>query len=324
MEYDTNTNTGPEGVFMARTGITYDQVAAAADTIVAAGAKPTLKAIREKLGNTGSPNTIHMHLQKWEAQRPLPPQAEAGMPPAIARAVMDELDRVRAGAQAELLERLDDAQRTADELARSGQQLEAEISEAREQLAELTTDRDRLAGQSAEQQKELERLQGVIAQERQAAEAARVDLAQARLKTEAAEAGLGTLRDERQRMFEMHDQQRDARIAVERDLAGATASLQELRLRVEQMTAQAAAVVQERDQLRDKLERERGLVSQTREQLATEQAKAQAAQERAADLQQRETTLRDELAALRAPVSTTPPPAPPAGAASAAKREKKS
>ncbi|MFK2875706.1 DNA-binding protein [Rhodanobacter hydrolyticus] len=47
-----------------RTGITQDQVNAAADTLVAAGDKPTVEKVRAALG-TGSPNTITRMLDTW-------------------------------------------------------------------------------------------------------------------------------------------------------------------------------------------------------------------------------------------------------------------
>ena len=47
---------------MARTGITLEQVITAADALVGEGRQPTIRAVRERLNNTGSPNTIHRHL----------------------------------------------------------------------------------------------------------------------------------------------------------------------------------------------------------------------------------------------------------------------
>ncbi|WP_221931826.1 DNA-binding protein [Klebsiella pneumoniae] len=55
---------------MARQGITFEQVAAVADALAGEGQQPTIRAVREKLGDTGSPNTIHKHLTAWrEAAR---------------------------------------------------------------------------------------------------------------------------------------------------------------------------------------------------------------------------------------------------------------
>lgn len=49
---------------MPRNGITYEQVAKAADELVSNGEQPTTRLIRKKLG-TGSPNTIQKHLSLW-------------------------------------------------------------------------------------------------------------------------------------------------------------------------------------------------------------------------------------------------------------------
>lgn len=65
---------------MARTGISYEQVAAAADALVGEGqSNPTINAIRERLG-TGSPNTIHRHLSTWNEARPQVPAPAPVLP----------------------------------------------------------------------------------------------------------------------------------------------------------------------------------------------------------------------------------------------------
>ena len=72
---------------MARQGITFEQVAAVADALAGEGQQPTIRAVRERLGDTGSPNTIHKHLAAWREARGagwrsspfvLPPLAQAG------------------------------------------------------------------------------------------------------------------------------------------------------------------------------------------------------------------------------------------------------
>lgn len=67
---------------MARKGITYDQVANAAETIRARGLEPTITAIRQEIGE-GSFTTISLHLSKWREkaleateQRELPKEVE--------------------------------------------------------------------------------------------------------------------------------------------------------------------------------------------------------------------------------------------------------
>ncbi|NKN34704.1 hypothetical protein HF203_15920, partial [Marichromatium bheemlicum] len=53
---------------MARPGITYKEVAAAAEALTEQGETPSIKRVRDHLG-TGSPNTIHRHLSAWRAEQ---------------------------------------------------------------------------------------------------------------------------------------------------------------------------------------------------------------------------------------------------------------
>ncbi|MBD8880869.1 DNA-binding protein [Rhodanobacter sp. 7MK24] len=86
-----------------RTGITQDQVNAAADTLVAAGDKPTVEKVRSALG-TGSPNTITRMLDTWRnglAERlqnvlqlpELPPEAGQAMT-ALWQLAVEHADRL--------------------------------------------------------------------------------------------------------------------------------------------------------------------------------------------------------------------------------------
>lgn len=68
---------------MARKGITFDQVANAAQSIKNRGLEPTIHAVRTELGNEGSYSTISQHLARWRSEsadkvdmKELPPEAE--------------------------------------------------------------------------------------------------------------------------------------------------------------------------------------------------------------------------------------------------------
>jgi hypothetical protein len=53
---------------MARAGIYFSDVKRARDTLVAQGRHPSIDAVREPLGNTGSKTTIHRYLRELEAE----------------------------------------------------------------------------------------------------------------------------------------------------------------------------------------------------------------------------------------------------------------
>ncbi len=54
---------------MARPGVTYEQVAEAADKLDSDGIRPSPTKVREALGNTGSYSTIARFLKDWEEAR---------------------------------------------------------------------------------------------------------------------------------------------------------------------------------------------------------------------------------------------------------------
>ncbi len=169
---------------MAREGITFEQVAATADALVGEGQQATIRAIRERLG-TGSPNTVHKHLTAWREARPVAAATAPELPQVLTAAIAAEIERAAAQARAEIEGRLVQAQGEAAELATAGELIEAERDSLGEQVAELTRERDTLAGKAEQQAADLADQAQRIEREQQAAESARVDLATARLKIEA-------------------------------------------------------------------------------------------------------------------------------------------
>jgi chromosome segregation ATPase len=170
---------------MARQGITFEQVAAVADALAGEGQQPTIRAVRERLGDTGSPNTIHKHLAAWREARPVAAAAAPELPQALTAAIAAEIERAASRARGEIEGRLVQAQAEAAELAAAGEVLEGERDELAEQVAVLTTERDTLAGKAAQQAADLAEAQQRIEREQQAAESARLEVATARHKIEA-------------------------------------------------------------------------------------------------------------------------------------------
>ena len=118
---------------MARTGITYLEVTAAIDKIIASGDEPTIQKIRDTLG-TGSPNTIHRYLTEWRSARPVEQRKAVELPSDLAAALLKEIERQAADARAEVEKQLVSAQAEAAELSRDGEVTEADLESAREAL----------------------------------------------------------------------------------------------------------------------------------------------------------------------------------------------
>ena len=151
---------------MARTGISYAQVAAAADSLTGTGQTATINKIRDALGS-GSPNTIHRHLTAWRAARPQTKAATFELPADLAASFAKELAKAAAMARAEIEQELILTQDETQELSTLGESLEAQITDLSEQIIEITKSRDQAlataiahAGEISRQAEEIEREQG--------------------------------------------------------------------------------------------------------------------------------------------------------------------
>lgn len=132
---------------MARAGISYSQVAAAAAKLAAAGINPTVDTVRAALGDTGSKGTIAPMLKQWKKEH----QDEAvaagtGLPADLLEVIKAVYDRLEAGAHAHV-----ELARTEHDEVVQGlvQQLEAERAAGRQLRAERNVLDEQLAQMKA-------------------------------------------------------------------------------------------------------------------------------------------------------------------------------
>lgn len=199
-------------------GITQEQVVAAADTIVAAGERPTVEKVRAQLG-TGSPNTVTRMLETWRqglAERLREVNQLPGLPDAVgqvmatlwSQAVRHAREHVQheVAAEREVLQHsrtaLDARETERAALLRSTQEAKQKAEEAaRRAIAETTALRrlaDRLEAEAAEHATERTRL---LAQD-QALEAACSRLRDEARVAEAKSAKERTARDDHVKVIE--------------------------------------------------------------------------------------------------------------------------
>lgn len=291
---------------MARDGITFEQVAAAADALMGEGQQPTIKAVREKLG-TGSPNTVHKHLTAWRASRPQAVTAAPALPASLAAALASEIERAAAQARAEIETRLVHTQAEAADLAAAGESLEAERDTLAEQVAALTSERDTLAGKAAQQAADMADQAQRIEREQQAAEGARVELAKAQLKAEGQAGTVQTQVAEIERLRGTLDTENKARIAAEQMAAVLAAKLEAMtdrttkaEARIEQTEKQAQAAIAELNNARVHVQAQQsGLDTATRE-IAEAKEAAKSARAEAKKAGEEAAELRGAIAATNA------------------------
>lgn len=195
--------------------VTIEQVSAAADALKAEGIKPTTRAVRERLGNTGSMGTITTMLQKWKAGQDRRATEALVLPPALQRALLDFMDRELAAARAVLEADLVELQQEVGDLATESERQAETISAQVDQLAALAAEKAATEGKAGQLAADLDAARDDSARERQGAELARTELAKAQLRLEAMprlEADLAAVRAE---LVEV----RQARIAAEQTAA---------------------------------------------------------------------------------------------------------
>lgn len=258
---------------MARIGVTSEQVSAVADALIGEGKQATIRAVRERLGDRGSPNTIQKHLSAWRDARPMAAAAALELPQTLAAAIAAEIGRAAAQARAEIEGRLVEVQTEAADLALTGESLEDERDSLIAQMAVLTTERDTLVGKAAQQAADLAELTGRVEREQQAAEAARVELATARLRAEGLTERHAAQGKEVEQLRAAVEDERKGRIAAEQAAAVLAARLEasaELVVRAETRAElaerQADQVTQDVRKAHAEREDARNLASQAREQ----------------------------------------------------------
>ncbi len=258
---------------MARIGVTSEQVSAVADALIGEGKQATIRAVRERLGDRGSPNTIQKHLSAWRDARPMAAAAALELPQTLAAAIAAEIGRAAAQARAEIEGRLVEVQTEAADLAMTGESLEDERDSLIAQMVVLTTERDTLAGKAAQQAADLAELTGRVEREQQAAEAARVELATARLRAEGLTERHAAQGKEVEQLRAAVEDERKGRIAAEQAAAVLAARLEasaELVVRAETRAElaerQADQVTQDVRKAHAEREDARNLASQAREQ----------------------------------------------------------
>lgn len=241
---------------MARTGVTYEQVAAAADQQLSTGRQPTISSVREALG-TGSPNTVHKHLTVWKSARPQTVSAVRELPSKILDAINAEIEQATAAARAEVETQLVQSQSETADLAAAGEILEDERDALAESVVALTTERDTVAGKNTEQAAEIIRLVAEIERERNSAENARIEVAQARLKIESQAADIVRLAADASRLQADLAKETNARVDAEKSAAVLTAKF-------EAATNRADAAEKRADTVAAQVEAERKVSDQVR------------------------------------------------------------
>ncbi|SDR62537.1 DNA-binding protein [Paraburkholderia tuberum] len=258
--------------------ITAEQVTAVADAMKVEGIKPTSRAVRERLGNTGSMGTINKLLQRWKAGQVRQATAALALPPALQKALIDFMDAELTAARATLEAELAEQQQEAADLATENER-QAELIAAREEEIEgLAIEKAEAEGKASQLSADLDAARIEAVREREAAEQARTELAKALLRLEAMprlEADLVAVRAEL-------STERHARVTAEQSAAVLAAQKDDLTGRLTDASSRrerAEETLLAQQQRADKLSAE---LADTRASLQATEARAKAFEREAA------------------------------------------
>lgn len=276
--------------------ITQEQVNAAADGLRAADIKPTVRAVREKLGNTGSNATVMRLLAVWQSGQVRPAETPITLPAGLQRALVDFVAQAVAAGKADLAAELAELQQVNADLASESERQALALAAREEDLEAASRERDVQAGRARQLSGDLVSEREDAAREREAAELARTELAKAQLRLEA----MPRLEADLERVRAALEQERTARSAAEQAAAVARATQEGEAKALAKAEKDLAKAVHD-------LERRQAQVydlSDTyhKQQAATYEANAKLA---LADEQLRRA--QDELAALHAQLAATVP-----------------
>ncbi len=160
--------------------LTYDQVAAAADSLTAEGKKTTFDAVREKVG-IGSFTTIHKHLTTWREAQPAKPKRVRQVPESVLDALAKSYEQTEAEARAEVEQKLIESTSELAVISTENARLETENETLADQFALVTAERDKLATKIELQEKNLEDSREKVASLEKAVESAVIEIATARV-----------------------------------------------------------------------------------------------------------------------------------------------
>lgn len=166
-----------------RKALSDEDVAAAADRLVARNEKPTIRAVRTELRG-GSLATIQPALAKWRAGRRRIETTSLSLPAEIQRVILVEIDRSVAAARAELEVELSETQSERDTLVEELERQSAALAAAEVRGQEQAIEAERQGSTIGHLERSLTEARELLSREREAAESARKAGALAELRLE--------------------------------------------------------------------------------------------------------------------------------------------
>lgn len=242
-----------------RVGVTFEQVAAAADGLVAKGVNPASRTVRDVIG-TGSLGTIQRHLAEWESGRRKAEVAPVSLPKEVHESVVGAIAAAVSEARAGLESGLASAKGDLVALGEECEQQAARIDELESSLESSHAENQKLAGRitqleadaesvKVEAAKSVQVAEEKVVQETAGRESAQIKLAQAELQLKS----LPRLEDENKQLRMALDTERQMKTTAERNQAASDAKAEGLLARLTDTQAHAKTLESDLAEVRKSL-----------------------------------------------------------------------
>ncbi len=249
--------------------ISQEEVNAVADSIRAAGIKPTARTIREGLGR-GSMATVLRLLHVWQSGQARAPESPLTLPATLQRSLIDFIGQEVASAKLSVEQELVSAQQGQKDLISENESLLGELEELQVALEEVQARHSQIEGRNEQLLADFAEVTRVTETQRQAAESARTELAKLQLRLE----GLPPLEAQLSRTCEALEAERRARVTADQVAAVAEvrleqsrASVDDLRLRLARAETDVREGSQEVAKLRSQVSNLQGALDSTGKEL---------------------------------------------------------
>ncbi len=214
--------------------ITFEDVVAIADRLIAGGVKPTPRLILDEHGSGGL-GTIYQLFKRWQARQELHIDGGLSLPPGLQKTILDFMAQEIAGARQELETNLAESEHRAADLARENERQAGVAEEQSDQLAMLHEKAALLEAHVEKLGHDLDEARDDARRERSAAEYTRTELAKAELRLE----GMPRLEGDLSALRGDYEVEHGKRIAAEQAVAVVAAQKESLAGRCDEDKARA-------------------------------------------------------------------------------------
>jgi chromosome segregation ATPase len=280
--------------------ITYQQIEAAADDLVKSGVpRPSVRAVRDKVGGGASMNDFAEHMRTWNANRPSAPVVAQQLSTSLVATLVAEINKSSALAKGDVEQQLQQLQVDYDSLIAEGKNVGTDLAQTKQQLNDLSAEHARTLASLDQTKADLENANAGLAVKAAEAEAARKAEAIAVVNADNAKTQVQEKQATIQDLLKQLDDSQVERRALSEKLAVKSSEVASTLQRLDDAKAQSADLASRIKVLEAKLQSEQEGRSAAQAAAAAADARALAATAQAEEREKRVVDLQKMASAER-------------------------